>query len=412
MLIRYIFQSVFIGSLVGIVISAYRFALVQAERFAVVCFERLQNDFMLLPLSVIALFVIGRAIGYLISKTPEIGGGGILYVRRALQGTVTHNNPWLILINKFMAGVLAIASGLFLGKVGPSIQLGVCLGQGTNKAFNTDPKYQKDMLVNSASASLTTAMSAPLAGLTYSFEGLLGSFSWRTLLLCIPGTVAAYLISIIFFGTNPIINMPAFNLFKWYELFQLVILACIIGIIGFIFERFLIAFHSFYENYTARAARPMVPLAFALLFAAYFPAVLGTGASTLALISLDSSLKFLLLLFVCKTFFLLIAFSSGIPGGMFFPAIIVGSLLGAVTAKFAILHMGIAEMFFVNIVLVSMAGFFAAVMHAPLTAVILVCELTLSVNNLVPMIIVCPIAYYLDKLLRSVYEKLQANNRI
>lgn len=108
----------------------------------------------------------------------------------------------------------------------------------------------------------------------------------------------------------------------------------------------------------------------------------------------------------------MIAFASGIPGGMFFPAIIVGSLLGSVTAKFAILHMGVGEMFFVNIVLVSMAGFFAAVMHAPLTAVILVCELTLSVNNLVPMLIVCPIAYYLDKLLRSLYEKLQANNRI
>lgn len=412
MLIIYMAQSLIIGCLVGLLVSTYRFALDQAESFAFYYFGHLEHNFMLLPVLVIAFFLVGRISLYLMEKTPEIAGGGILYVQHALREIATNNSPWLILLNKFLAGVLAIACGLFLGKVGPSLQLGVCLGQGINKLLNADENRQLDRLATASSASLSAAMSAPLAGLTYNFEGLLEHFSWRRLLFCLPGTLAAYLVSLTIFGDKPIIPMQAFNIFKVQELLQLVVLGCIIGLIGFIFGRLMVAAHMIYAKYVAQNVRPFIPLALALLFAIYFPAILGTGHTTLALIDFNRGLEFLLILLVLKSLFFLVAFASGTSGGMFFPTLIIGSLLGAVIAEVAIAYLGVAEVFFINIVLVSMAGFFAAVLSAPLTAVVLVCELTLSVNNLVPILIICPIAHYLNKGLRGMYAKLQTNNSL
>ena len=411
MLIRYMLQSLITGLCVGVIVCAYRAGLSMAEAFAFTGAEQLQTNILLVLPAIVILLLIGYMINYLVHKAPQISGGGVLYVQESFHRTSSINIE-RILYSKFIAGILAICGGLFLGKVGPALQLGACTSQLLNKLFNTDSNQHNNMLASATSAAMAAAMDAPLAGIVYTFENLSKRRSWMMLLMSIPGTLAAYLLAVEIFGGKAIIQMQAFNSFQIYEYFQLIFLGIFLGFFAFIFGRLLLTLNLLYDKHVKVSLRVYIPLACSLIFAIYFPIVLGLGNRTLEVIKFNHSLEFLIVLFILKTLFFILAFAAGVPGGMFFPILIIGSLFGAVSAEFAVVYMAIDRIFFVNIVLVSMAGFFAAAMRAPVTAIILVSELTLSASNIIPMMVVCPVAYYMEKVFRGMYEQLQTNNSV
>lgn len=411
MLLRYICQSLITGLCVGVIICTYRAALLLAEELAFNNVQYLQENIFILPLIALVMVFVGYLINKLAQAAPEIRGGGVLYVQEAFNNA-SGGNVWLTLVNKFIAGILAIGCGLFLGKVGPSLQLGTCMAQGLNRLLHTDSKHYTNMLASATSAAMAASMDAPLAGIVYTFEKLTNKRSLMMLVMSIPGAAAAYFMAVKVFGGKAIIAMQSFNNFQLYEYLQLAFFGLLLGLFAFAFSRLLLILNLLYDKHVKEHFRVFIPLTFSVFFAMFFPIVLGLGNRTLEVISINHSLDFLIVLFVCKTLFFLLAFAAGVPGGMFFPVIIIGSLFGAVTAEFAIVYLGIDSVFFTNIVLVSMAGFFAAAMRAPITAIILVSELTLSINNLVPMMVVCPVAYYMEKIFRGIYEQLQTNNSV
>ena len=115
-------------------------------------------------------------VAWLLKQNPHISGSGIPQVEGVLTGEIT-DNWWATLWRKFTAGILAIGSGLMLGREGPSIQLGAAIGQGVAKYRHLSHNKAKSLIASGAAAGLSAAFNAPLAGVMFVLEEIYHSIS-------------------------------------------------------------------------------------------------------------------------------------------------------------------------------------------------------------------------------------------
>lgn len=144
----------------------------------------------------------------------------------------------------------------------------------------------------------------------------------------------------------------------------------------------------------------------------FVPQLLGGGHTMVTLLLQEHpTIKILILLLLGKFLFSLLSFASGAPGGIFFPLLILGTYLGAIYAEAAIAWFGLAPELWQELVVVSMAGFFAAIVRAPMTGIILVFEMTGNLDSLLPLAVVSLTSYTLADLLGStpIYTALLEN---
>jgi hypothetical protein len=156
-------------------------------------------------------------------------------------------------------------------------------------------------------------------------------------------------------------------------------------------------------------ARPVIPFLLAGALGLLFPEVLGGGHRMLEFLNGSTTLGMLCLLFFVKFLFSMVSFGSGAPGGIFFPLLILGGALGAIAAKLA--GAMVDPVLFDSFVVVAMAGYFAAIVRAPVTGTILLLEMTGSFDCLLPLIVVSITAYLTADLLKSrpIYDSLLDN---
>ncbi|HBI27116.1 MAG TPA: ClC family H(+)/Cl(-) exchange transporter, partial [Peptococcaceae bacterium] len=124
-----------------------------------------------------------------------------------------------------------------------------------------------------------------------------------------------------------------------------------------------------------------------------------------------SSITFLCLLLLFKFILSMISFGSGAPGGIFFPLLVMGSIIGAIFGNVAINFLGFDQSLFFNFVIIAMAGFFTAIVRAPITGIILLIEMTGSFANLLSLTFVSIVTYITATLLKSkpIYDTLLRN---
>jgi H+/Cl- antiporter ClcA len=141
----------------------------------------------------------------------------------------------------------------------------------------------------------------------------------------------------------------------------------------------------------------------------FLPQVVGSGHDMINLVvDGNAALKWILLLLAAKFLFSIISLSSGAPGGIFFPLLVIGAYVGAAYGHIMIAQFGIDPQYFVNFMIIAMAGYFAAIVRAPITGIILITEMTGSFNHLLAIATVAIVSYITAELLRStpVYEGL------
>ncbi|MDU5261467.1 MAG: chloride channel protein, partial [Clostridium celatum] len=155
----------------------------------------------------------------------------------------------------------------------------------------------------------------------------------------------------------------------------------------------------------------IIPFLLSGILGLLFPVVLCGGHAVIEELNLSTTLSLLLLILVAKFLFSMISFGSGAPGGIFFPLLIIGGTFGAVFGYISINYLGISPELFNNFIILSMAGYFTAIVRAPITGIILITEMTGSFTHLLSLTIVSIIAYIVADLLKSVpiYDSLLEN---
>ena len=145
------------------------------------------------------------------------------------------------------------------------------------------------------------------------------------------------------------------------------------------------------------------------VFGLLFPSVLGSGHELIvSLTNGEMVLSLLLITFVLKFVFSAISFGSGAPGGIFFPLLILGALIGGIFAVTGVELFGLDSIYINNFVLLAMAGYFTAIVRAPITGIILLFEMSGSVSQMLSLAIVSVTAYIVATLMKSepIYESL------
>ena len=406
--VKLVLKGLLVGIITAFIVVLYRFSLSYAEDFAFFIYSFIKTHKYLIPLWFIVLIVIAFIVGKLIDREPYIGGSGIPQVKGVMGGYLK-NRPLSIIINKFIGGTLAIISGLSLGREGPSVQLGACTGDILSKKFNSTRLERRLLMSSGATAGLAAAFNAPLSGVLFSLEEIYKYFSPLVLLATITSAVAADFISKQFFGLNPVFHFADTVPIPLGDYWLLLLLGILLGAFGAFYNWFTLKTQDVYAKLKCSSSiKLMIPFLLAGILGLLFPVVLCGGHAIVEELNLTSTLGLLLLMLVAKFLFSTISFGSGAPGGIFFPLLIIGGTFGAVFGYIAINYLGISPDLFNNFIILSMAGYFTAIVRAPITGIILITEMTGSFSHLLSLTIVSIIAYIVADLLKSapIYDSL------
>ncbi|PSB17123.1 CBS domain-containing protein [Phormidesmis priestleyi ULC007] len=368
----------------------------------------------------------GFLAGLLIERAaPEATGSGIPQVKAAL-GHVSIALNARVAIVKLFSTLLSLGSGLTLGRQGPTVQIGAAIAAQLSAWVPTSPEHRRQLIAAGAAAGLAAGFNAPIAGVLFVVEELLQDVSGLTLGTAILASFIGAVVSRLLGGGGLNVNMTGlYTSFSIAEIPLFIALGILAGLFGALFNRGVLLSLAF----NRRSLKVGLPwrIGFAGLISglavAFLPAVLRDTAS-LQEVWLTSALgwKITALIFVTKFILTLIASGSGAPGGLFAPSLILGSALGYLvsTAAQHLQLMGIplgvefGEGLITTSALAGMGAFFSAVTRGPITAIVIVFEMTTNFNLVLPLMIGSVTAYLVAESIYggSIYKHLLASNGI
>ena len=388
----------------------YRYALSKAGMLLTEIYKTISIKPILILPWIFTLMIIGYIVGLMVKHEPMISGSGIPQVEGVLLRKLDMT-WWRVIIGKFIGGVISIGSGLSLGREGPSVQLGAAVGQGFSKVFKRIKIEEKYLITSGASAGLAAAFNAPLAAVMFSLEEVHKNFSPLVLLSTLSASLSAVVVASSFFGLKPVFNFENLSALPLKFYLYIILLGIIIGILGVLFNKVLLKTQDLYvkQSWLPKEMRIIVPLLISVILGIFLPQVLGGGHELItSLVTGNLPLTILVILFLVKFLFTMASYGSGAPGGIFLPLLAIGALIGNVYGIALVHFLHINSMYINNFIILAMAGYFTAVVRAPITGTILITEMTGSFTHLLSLSIVSIVAYIVADILASkpIYESL------
>lgn len=412
--LRLLLEGLAVGLGAGISISVFRYLLAGSEILRPVIYHNLREaladgQWQWLALYILSFIIIAYLLKLIVAREPMCTGSGIPQIKGILQGDMSMR--WFsVLWSKIIGGVLAIGAGMSLGREGPSVQIGACVGQGLSQTSRRTRFESRILMTAGAGAGLAAAFNAPLAGVIFGLEEMQKTISPALLLTGITASITAATVTEVVFGMSPVFSM-GYLLPLPLNLFDVLVVAGIV--IGFLGRLFNIALAYSLNTYSrlglSGMKKPLVPLALAGILGFVLPEILGGGNLLVdSLVVTDYTIGFLCLLFVGKFLFTMICFGSGVPGGIFLPMLVLGAAGGAVLAKLLVLAGLLPAMYYADIIVFGMAAYFSSVVKSPVTGSILILEMTGSFQHMLALLVVSLTAYVISDLTggRPVYDEL------
>lgn len=402
--------SIVSGILVGIVVSAFRVAIPVVMGIVETVLVWGQGSIWRSIAFVLMFAVIGCIVAWTSQKESMIGGSGIPQIAGKLSDKLDFAWP-SVLIYKLTGGLLAIGSGLTLGREGPSVQIGASIGQGVAEVSKTPKRTGKYLIVGAAGAGLATAFNAPISGIIFCLEELLKKVTRRGFLSATLTIITATLVSVLLIGDQAAISVPAALNVEVRTYPYLLVLGVLLGLSGVLFNKVILWSKAIYSKWNAPTFWKMVfPFVLTAVVLLGDIRLIGSGEALILLPFLDNlGILTLVYLFLSKLVLLGVAFGSGIPGGIFFPLLSLGALVGNIYAS-GLNGLGLVDEYTITVfTVIAMAAHFAAIVRAPLTGIFLILEMTGgSIQYLLPIAIVTYIAYFVAEICQSepIYESL------
>ncbi len=405
-------RAVAAGAAAGAIAVLFQWALFFAESLRSEAVVRLRQypawGWLVLPA---AAACAAGAAGWMTARfAPEASGSGIPHVKAVLLRLRPFS--WVrVLPVKFVAGVLAIGSGLSLGREGPTVQMGAAAGQMMGRVLRAPARSRAHMVASGAGAGLAAAFNAPLAGFLFVLEELRREFSPITYGTALISTLAAVIVSRSFTGQLPSFHVRGYPAPPLAALPLAAMLGVLCGLLGVLFNRGILAGVRAAQSWgVASWARAAVVGAGAGLIAWWLPEAVGGGHRTAehVLRGEITGLTFILVLLAVKFALTLASYATSVPGGIFAPLLTLGALLGlavgSLGARWVPAIAGAPAAFAV----LGMAGMFTASVRAPLTGIVLILEMTANYEQLLAVAVACLAAYVVADALhdKPIYEAL------
>lgn len=339
--------------------------------------------------------IVGPMIYYL---APEAKGHGVPEVMQSILLKGGKIRPRVAVIKAF-ASAISIGTGGSVGREGPIIQIGSSLGSTVGQFFRVPSKRMKTLVGCGAAAGIAAAFNAPIAGALFAVEIILMDWAVASFSPIVISSVMATVISHSFEGNFAAFQVPKYQLVSPNELIFYFVLGALAGLTSFLFIKLLYLFEDYFDN-KLKFPEPMKPIIGGLgigITALFFPQVMGVGYDTINLALHGDIIWYLALgLIFVKIFATSLTLGSGGSGGIFAPSLFMGATLGAFFGYFVhTLFPGVTATPGAY-ALVAMGGLVAGTTRAPITAIIIVFELTNDYKIILPLMITCIISMILS----------------
>lgn len=319
----------------------------------------------------------------------EAKGHGVPEVMDAVIRKGGRIRPRVVLV-KSLASAFCIGSGGSVGREGPIVQTGSAIGSAIGQFFHLNERQLKTLVACGAGAGIAATYNAPIAGIFFALEIILGQFNSEAFSLIVVSTVTASVVAHIFLADVPAFTVPAYGLVHWSELLWFVFLGVTAA---FVARGFVLLLYWMEDKWDEMKFMPeyVKPLAGGLLLgilAFWLPEVLGVGYPVMdRMLSTESTIGFLLLLFFAKTLATVLTLGSGGSGGVFAPSLYIGSIFGGVVGSVAHALFPALTGSPGGYALVGMAAVFAGASGAPMTATLTIFELTRDYRIILPLVL-------------------------
>ncbi len=299
-----------------------------------------------------------------------------------------------VVIAKMVASGICIATGGSVGREGPIVQIGSSLGSTIGQWLKIDERRLRTLVGCGAAAGIAATFNAPVAGALFAVEIILSDFGVSQFSPIVISSVVATVVSRYFIGDFPAFDVPSYSLVSAFELFAYTGLGVVAGFISVGFVKTLYGLEDFFDRITLYP--PLITTIGGViigLIAMVFPQVLGVGYETInQALSGNLVLWLLLVLIAVKIFAVAITIGSGGSGGVFAPSLFIGAMTGGAVGVL-VNHLWPDSVASSGAyALVGMAAVVAAATRAPITAILIVFELTSDYKIILPLMITCIIA--------------------
>lgn len=409
---RLVLLAVVVGVLTGIVGGTFRVLLVHADSLRLRMVEAAgdePNVRWLVPIVVAAALVaLARS---LVRLAPEASGSGVQWLEAEMRGEVGPARLRVLPV-KYVGGLLALGSGLALGREGPAVQMGAVVASGVGGVGGLRDDARTDLSAAAGGAGLGVAFSAPVGGMLFTLEEVAGSFRPRLVLTTLVAVASALATAQLIVGPGPDFSLLNDGGISDWRLGLVALLGLLCGALGVLYNRVIL----FALDLVAKLRRFPPELvagvvgALIAIVALVSPSVVGGGDTIVQPVLVGTvPIASLLVMLVVRWLMGPASYAAGTPGGLFAPMLAVGALLGALLAAVTHALLPDAAIPGPTLAVIGMAAFFTAVVRAPITAVVLTAELVGTTSLLIPMALAAGVATAVCVALRAepIYETLR-----
>lgn len=406
------------GVMTGILCALYHFVIQQIEAGREGWFASNEPTLFSLFILVSISASFSAFAFYLVKRfSPESAGSGIQEIEGMLAG-VRKSHWQRVLPVKFVSGVLVSSVGFVLGREGPSVQMGGAMGAMFGDLSHQKTHAQQTLIASGAAAGLAAVFNAPLAGILFVLEEMREQFhcSLFSLKVIILAVLSATLTMHYLIGNAPVFELPALNEVPLASYWLFFVLGLLFGLIGVLFNKLVLVVMDCYLALHQDRLKAYVILGAFLggsisLLVLFFPQLVGDGKQLIPdILEANMAITALLALFLLRFMMTLVCFCSGATGGVFAPMLSLGALVGGAFGQFIQPLFPAFDLSIGFFVVAGMCAFFCATVRAPLTAIVLIIELTREYDLIFPLLITALGAVLAAKALggKAIYTTLLA----
>jgi CIC family chloride channel protein len=356
-------------------------------------------------------------IGYLLFRYfPNARGSGVPQTKAALfarEGRITLRT----VLGKFFCTSATLASGIPLGREGPSVQVGAGIASLLGRLLGLRSEQVKKLIPVGAAAAIAAAFNTPLAAVLFSLEEIMGDLHAPVMGAVVLASATAWMVLRVLLGDHPLFKVPQYQLVHPAEFGVYAVLGVTGGVVSAAFAKLLLGMRARFLRFPQKTVW-FQPVAGGLLVGLtgwFVPQVLGVGYGFVG-DALNGNMAFnlMLLLVVLKLLTVTTSYASGNAGGIFGPALFIGAMLGGTVGTVAH-HLFPAYTATPGAyALVGMGAVFAGIVRAPMTSVLMIFEMTQDYAVIVPLMIANLVSLFIASRLQHepIYEALAVQDGI
>jgi CIC family chloride channel protein len=356
-------------------------------------------------------------IGYLLYRYfPNARGSGVPQTKAALfarGGRITMRT----VIGKFFCTSATLASGIPLGREGPSVQVGAGIASVLGRRLGLRPEKVKALLPVGAAAAIAAAFNTPLAAVLFALEEIMGDLHASVLGSVVLASATSWLVLRLVLGNHPLFKVPQYQLVHPLEFSIYALLGVAGGLVSVAFTKLLLGMRERFLRFPQNTVwfQPVAGGLVVGLMGWFVPQVLGVGYGYVGdVLNGRMALNLMVLLVVLKLFAVTTSYASGNAGGIFGPALFIGAMLGGAVGTVAHHLLPAYTATPGAYALVGMGAVFAGIVRAPMTSVVMIFEMTQDYAVIVPLMIANLVSLFISSRLQRepIYEALAVQDGI